>query len=194
VGLMKTGLKLAAALFLAVMLPLIACSQSQESTTGLLTAPATPTAITTVITPADEAKLEAMIAQHQRVRSQLPAEYRQELDRLMVQVRRQLFTELPQDNLLESAAKIIKELIPGLTVPEASDLAEYVLGGIASNDAADEALMNATKLMQEMSQSFNIQYLQLQQNMQQENRQFTMISNIMKNKHDTIENSLNNIR
>jgi hypothetical protein len=191
---MKTGLKLAAALFLVVMLPLFACSQSRKSTTGLPAAPATPTATNTVITPADEARLEAMIAQHQRVRSQLPAEYRQELDRLMVQVRRQLFTELPQDNLLESAAKIIKELIPGLTAPEASDLAEYVLSGIVSNDVADEALMNATKSMQEMSQSFNIQYLQLQQNMQQENRQFTMITNIMKNKHDTIENSLNNIR
>jgi len=191
---MKTGFKLAAALFLGVMLPLVACSQSHESTTEPPTAPATPTATATVITPADEARLEAMIAQHQRVRSQLPAEYRQELDRLMVQVRRQLFTELSQDNLLESAVKIVNRLIPDLTAPEASDLAEYVLGGIASNDVTDEALMNATKSVQEMSQSFNIQYLQLQQNMQQENRQFTMITNIMKNKHDTIENSLNNIR
>jgi hypothetical protein len=191
---MKTGLKLAATLFLGVILSLVACSQSHESTTGPPTAPETPTAITTDITPDDEAILEAMIAQHQRVRSQLPAEYRQELDRLMVQVRRQLFTGLQQDNLLESAVKIVNRLIPDLTAPEASDLAEYILGGIASNDVTDEALMNATKSVQEMSQSFNIQYLQLQQNMQQENRQFTMITNIMKNKHDTIENSLNNIR
>jgi hypothetical protein len=48
--------------------------------------------------------------------------------------------------------------------------------------------------MQEMSQSFNLQYLDLQQNMQQENRQFTLVSNIMKNKHDTAKNSINNIR
>jgi len=47
---------------------------------------------------------------------------------------------------------------------------------------------------QEMQQSFNLQYLQLQQNMQQQNRQFTMVSNIMKSKHDTAQNSINNIR
>ena len=46
----------------------------------------------------------------------------------------------------------------------------------------------------EMNQSFNLQYLELQQAMQDENRQFTMVSNIMKNKHDTAKNSINNIR
>ena len=47
---------------------------------------------------------------------------------------------------------------------------------------------------QEMHQSFNLQYLQLQQNMQQQNRQFTMVSNIMKVKHDTAKAAINNIR
>ncbi len=42
--------------------------------------------------------------------------------------------------------------------------------------------------------SFNLQYLQLQENMQQESRQRTMFSNIMKTKHDTAENAINNIR
>ncbi len=54
--------------------------------------------------------------------------------------------------------------------------------------------MNATKQMKEMNQSFNLQYLQLQQTMQQQNRQFTMMSNIMKTKHDTAKNAINNIR
>ena len=48
--------------------------------------------------------------------------------------------------------------------------------------------------MQEMSQSFNVQYLALQQDMQRENRQFTMVSNIMKTKHDTAKNAINNVR
>jgi hypothetical protein len=48
--------------------------------------------------------------------------------------------------------------------------------------------------MTEMNQSFNLQYLELQQAMQDENRRFTMVSNIMKNKHDTAKNSINNIR
>ncbi|HEY7680004.1 MAG TPA: hypothetical protein VIC04_05745 [Terriglobia bacterium] len=42
--------------------------------------------------------------------------------------------------------------------------------------------------------SYNLQYLQLQTAMQNENRQFTMVSNIMKTKHDTVKNSISNIR
>jgi hypothetical protein len=38
--------------------------------------------------------------------------------------------------------------------------------------------------MRVMNESFNLRYLVFQQSMQQENRQFTMISNIMKAKHD----------
>jgi hypothetical protein len=30
--------------------------------------------------------------------------------------------------------------------------------------------------------------------MQNENRQYTMVSNIMKTKHDTVKNSINNVR
>jgi len=50
------------------------------------------------------------------------------------------------------------------------------------------------KAMQEIDQSFNLQYLQLQNKISHENRQFTMISNIMKNKHDTAKNAINNLR
>ena len=42
--------------------------------------------------------------------------------------------------------------------------------------------------------SFNLQYLQLQSQMQNENRSYSMISNIMKTKHDTVKNSISNIR
>jgi len=55
-------------------------------------------------------------------------------------------------------------------------------------------LAQATKEMQEMSQSFNLQYLMLQQQMQSENQQFTTISNVLKTKHDTARNSISNIR
>jgi hypothetical protein len=55
-------------------------------------------------------------------------------------------------------------------------------------------LLQATKQMQEMQQSFNMQYLQLQNQMQHENRSFTMLSNLMKTKHDTVKNSISNIR
>jgi hypothetical protein len=55
-------------------------------------------------------------------------------------------------------------------------------------------ILQTTKDFQEMQMSFSIQYLQLQQKMQNENRRFTLISNIMKTKHDTAKNSINNIR
>jgi hypothetical protein len=55
-------------------------------------------------------------------------------------------------------------------------------------------LVQATQQMQEMQMSFNLQYLMLQENMQEEERQFTLLSNIMKTKYDTAKNSIANIR
>lgn len=63
-----------------------------------------------------------------------------------------------------------------------------------SSGDSSMALLNATKEMQEMSQQFNLQYLQLQQDMQNENRQFSMVSNIMKVKHDTAKTAIQNVR
>lgn len=64
----------------------------------------------------------------------------------------------------------------------------------SSGEASAEALFAATKQMQEMNLSFNLQYLQLQQQMQHQNRQFTLVSNIMKTKHDTAKAAINNVR
>lgn len=67
--------------------------------------------------------------------------------------------------------------------------------GVAGNSGdSSMALLQATKEMQEMSQQFNLQYLQLQQDMQNENRQFSMVSNIMKVKHDTAKTAIQNVR
>lgn len=64
---------------------------------------------------------------------------------------------------------------------------------ILVNSSKSQMLM-ATSQMQEMSQMFNLQYLQLQQKMQSENRQFNALSNIMKTKHDTAKNALSNLK
>jgi hypothetical protein len=60
--------------------------------------------------------------------------------------------------------------------------------------ATNGQLMQATQNMQEKQMSFNLQYLGLQNSMQNENRQFTMVSNIMKTKNHTVKNSISNIR
>ncbi len=49
-------------------------------------------------------------------------------------------------------------------------------------------------ILADMQMNGDLQYLQLQQDMQHENRQFTMVSNIMNVRHDTAKTSINNIR
>lgn len=61
--------------------------------------------------------------------------------------------------------------------------------GQASGD-----MMARMQQLQEMNQSFNLQYLALQENMQNESRRFSLLSNIMKTKHDTAKNSIGNLR
>ena len=63
-----------------------------------------------------------------------------------------------------------------------------------SAEESQAMLLCATRQMQETQMSFNLQYLQLQSQMQHENRSYTAISNIMKTKHDTVKNSISNIR
>jgi hypothetical protein len=60
--------------------------------------------------------------------------------------------------------------------------------------SSTQSLMDQTKAMQEMQMSFNLQYLNLQNKMQNENRQFSTISNVIKTKHDTAKNAINNVR
>lgn len=56
------------------------------------------------------------------------------------------------------------------------------------------ALFSATKDLEETQMSFNLQFLQLQSQMQNENRSYTALSAIMKTKHDTVKNSISNVR
>lgn len=66
--------------------------------------------------------------------------------------------------------------------------------GLAAGGDTSAVLLQQTQRMQEMNQSFNLQYLQLQENMQADNRQFTTLSNVMKTKQDTAKNAINNLR
>jgi len=68
-----------------------------------------------------------------------------------------------------------------------------VSNGAPEGDAFNQ-MMNSTKSMAEFQASFNLQYLQLQEKMQQDTRQFNLVSNIMKTKHDAAKNALNNVR
>jgi hypothetical protein len=76
------------------------------------------------------------------------------------------------------------------------------LGGTAGGSAAaaaagpsgPDAGIGQALAMQRESQSFSIQLLALQQDVQDENRRFTTISNVLKSSHDTAKAAVGNIR
>lgn len=64
-----------------------------------------------------------------------------------------------------------------------------------SAEAGELAAQGERALSQpDLQMSFNLQYVALQSRLQQESRSFTMVSNIMKTKHDTAKNSISNVR
>jgi hypothetical protein len=76
-----------------------------------------------------------------------------------------------------------------------SDQLAVLISELSAKTAESEReLTRALQSLQEAQMSFNLQYLQLQQKMQNDSRQFTAVSNIMKTKHDTVKNSISNIR
>src|SRR6476469_2820923 len=85
----------------------------------------------------------------------------------------------------------IEELVQTISATE--NMLDAVLDTI-DRSGKHAQLLNATKQMQETQMSFNLQYLQLQSQMQHESRTYTAISNIMKTKHDTVKNSISNVR
>ena len=46
----------------------------------------------------------------------------------------------------------------------------------------------------ENSQAFNMYYLELQEQISSENRQYSAMSNVLKARHDTVKNAIGNIR
>lgn len=77
----------------------------------------------------------------------------------------------------------------------ASGLARSALGagGIAAGAGGEADVLAATRALQQEAQTFNAQYLQLQEGMQRESREFTAISNVMKVRHDSAKAAIQNI-
>jgi len=64
----------------------------------------------------------------------------------------------------------------------------------ATPGVSQSALMQVTQQMQQMQMSFNLQYLQLQENMQNDARQYTSLSSILKTKQDAAKAALANMK
>jgi hypothetical protein len=65
--------------------------------------------------------------------------------------------------------------------------------GAAALAAGNPEMANVEAMMQQ-GQMSNLQLLALQQQVQQENQQFTTVSNVMRAKHDTAKAAVSNIR
>ena len=92
--------------------------------------------------------------------------------------------DIPKD--MKISRNDLKQIVGGTVVQT-----PIIVDTPVSSSIGDAA---STSDMQEMNMSFNLQYLQLQQDMQAQNRQYTLVSNIMKVKHDTAKAAINNVR
>lgn len=140
--------------------------------------------------------LDALIAEHRAIRAQLDKAVKATLDRLTAQVRSVLGGFRLQAGLWGSTLAALKASGMQLDERERSVLATYVLDGIAAMDdrPVGKRVSQISRQEQDAQRSFNLQYLQLQSQLQQENRSYEMVHNIMQAKHDTVKNSISNIR
>ena len=75
---------------------------------------------------------------------------------------------------------------------EPSPARGFVGGG--SSPLPEAQLLAATRQMQQEARAYNLQYLQLQEGMQRESREFTALSNVLKVKHDSAKSAIHNIQ
>ncbi len=76
-----------------------------------------------------------------------------------------------------------------------NELQQLCLSALQTNQRLLEMLRSgSTQGVPRTPFTFNAAHLAIQQKIIQENRQFTSVSNILKTKHDTVKNSISNIR
>ena|SRR5688500_8321913 len=89
---------------------------------------------------------------------------------------------------IATARAAVRDMMRIAETPEEKALAE------SDRQLVERTAELLSKRTAEAEMSFNMQYLQLQSQMQHENRSYTAVSNIMRTKHDTVKNSISNIR
>jgi hypothetical protein len=82
---------------------------------------------------------------------------------------------------------------PALPTSQGSFGAASAGPGAGGGAAGGGDIVEATRALQQEAQSSNLQYLQLQEAMQRESREFTSLTNVMKVKHDSAKAAINNI-
>ncbi|HEX9307002.1 MAG TPA: hypothetical protein VF894_05890 [Anaeromyxobacter sp.] len=99
------------------------------------------------------------------------------------------------------AGTVLSAAVRSAAQGPSSTVAAAASGGTAGSAATAAAggsstegdVLEATRSLQQEARTFNLQYLQLQENMQRESREFTALSNVMKVKHDSAKSAISNI-
>ncbi|HYD41483.1 MAG TPA: hypothetical protein VEB43_11705 [Anaeromyxobacter sp.] len=94
---------------------------------------------------------------------------------------------VPGGTVLSAAVRVGAGAIAGAAAGSGTGAAAAAAAG------SESELLTATRALQQQAQTFNLQYLQLQEGMQRENREFTALSNVMKVKHDSARAAIQNI-
>jgi len=94
---------------------------------------------------------------------------------------------VPAGNVLSAAVRTAGAAALG-------DAAGAGTGTGTGTGTGDGDVLAATRALQQQSQSFNLQYLQLQEDTQRESRTFAALSNVMKVKHESAQGAIQNIR
>ncbi len=94
---------------------------------------------------------------------------------------------------LDTVSQASKLVPGGGLIGAAADGLKALLGGDSGGTGGPQDQLDKMWAMQRESQMFNMQYLQLQTEIQNDNRAFSTMSNLMKVRHDTAKSAINNM-
>jgi hypothetical protein len=101
---------------------------------------------------------------------------------------------VPGGTVLSAAVRSAANAARGRPVGFGPDAGTALAAATTSGAVGGEDdVLAATRALKQEARTFNLQYLQLQEGMQRESREFTALSNVMKVKHDSAKSAINNI-
>jgi hypothetical protein len=98
----------------------------------------------------------------------------------------------PAGMVLAGAVRGVAQAAAGAARPASSGTPGTSAPASTSPAVADG--FEAARLLQAEGQSFNLRYLELQERMQRETREFTAVSNVMKVRHDAARAAIQNVQ
>ena len=98
----------------------------------------------------------------------------------------------PAGMVLAGAFRGVAQAAAGAARPASSGASGT--SALASTSPGGTDGFEAARLLQQEGQSFNLRYLELQERMQRETREFTAVSNVMKVRHDAARAAIQNVQ